>query len=69
MQAVQRLRYKIFTSFAVAVLAAVTFVRLVLEIPLSMHTLGAFVVAAILCLAGAYRGILYTRASRALTSR
>ncbi|MBC5823923.1 MAG: hypothetical protein GIW99_10085 [Candidatus Eremiobacteraeota bacterium] len=59
MMAIGRARFKAFTSFSLALCAALALLRLVREVPFGLHTLGAFAVAVILCGAGVWRGILY----------
>lgn len=66
-QSANRLRYKVFTSFAIAVCAFVGIARLALQSQLSAQ--GAFVYAllALLAVAGVWRGIIYLRAVRTIS--
>jgi hypothetical protein len=61
-----RLRYKIFTSFAFAVLGGVAAVRLATVAPFSTSTMLAYGVAGIFVAAGVWRGLIYLRAMRAM---
>ena len=59
-----RLRYKVFTSFAIAALGIVLIVRLSGAAPFSMQTLPAYATAAILSIAALWRGVILARAAR-----
>ena len=59
-----RLRYKIVTSFAFAVLCLVALVRLAMSTPLSGPAFAAFALATLLLAAATWRGIIYLRAAR-----
>jgi hypothetical protein len=58
-----RLRFKIFTSFALFGLAVVTIVRLWGVAPPTLHNAGAYATAAILAAAALWRGIIFARAA------
>ena len=60
-----RLRYKVFTSFAIAALGVAMVVRLWGVSPPSARVAPAYAVAVILCIAALWRGILLTRALNA----
>lgn len=60
-----RLRYKIFTSFAIAILGAIAGVRLAMIAPPSTATIYAYVVLGVFIAAGVWRGLIYLRAARA----
>jgi uncharacterized membrane protein HdeD (DUF308 family) len=60
-----RLRYKIFTSFAVAGLGVIALARLATSVPFSGSTALAFFIGALLVFAGLWRGLIYLRAARA----
>jgi hypothetical protein len=59
-----RLRLKIFTSFAIALLGAVVIVRLAASVPLSGATALAFATGALFVAAGVWRGLIYIQAAR-----
>ena len=59
-----RLRYKVFTSFAIAALGIVLIVRLLGAAPPSAQTAPAYATAAILSIAAVWRGIILARAAR-----
>jgi hypothetical protein len=63
-QSTNRLRYKVFTSFAIAICAFVGIARLAVQTHASAQ--GAFVYAllTLLAVAGVWRGIIYLRAVR-----
>lgn len=63
-----RLRYKIFTSFAVAVLGVVAIARLWSVAPPSSQTAAAYATVAILVVAAFWRGVIFLRASRTRAS-
>jgi len=63
-----RLRYKAFTSFALAALGVVAIVRLWAVAPPSTSTAAAYATAAILVLAAFWRGIILARTVRARPS-
>lgn len=58
-----RLRYKIFTSFAFAVLGVIAIARLWTVAPPSAQTAAPYATAAILVIAAFWRGIILVRAS------
>ncbi len=60
-----RLRFKILTSFAVALMGCIAWARLWQATPPSYSSLTAFVIIGILIVAGAWRGIIYLRVARA----
>lgn len=64
---INRLRFKVFVSFAIAALGLLTLVRLAGVVPLRSQTAASFAIAALLVAAGAWRGIIYMRALRAGT--
>lgn len=59
-----RLRYKIFTSFAIATLGVVAAVRLAMIAPLSGATVIAYIILGVFVAAGVWRGLIYLRAAR-----
>ena len=59
-----RLRYKIFTSFALAVLGVIAIVRLWIVAPPSGQTVWAYVTAVIIVLAAFWRGVILLRATQ-----
>ena len=59
-----RLRYKIFTSFAFAVLGVIAIARLWSVAPPSAQTAAPYATAAILVIAAFWRGIILLRASQ-----
>jgi len=58
-----RLRYKIFTSFALSFLGLIAIVRLWAVAPPSTHTAFAYITAAVLALAAFWRGVIFARAA------
>lgn len=68
MNPLNRLRFKIVTSFAIAALGAITFARLASVVPfsLSLPTLMPFMLAGIFVIAGIWRGFIYLHAVRSL---
>ena len=63
-----RLRYKIFTSFAFAVLGVIAIARLWAVAPPSGQTAAAYAVATILVVAAFWRGVILVRASHTRVS-
>jgi hypothetical protein len=59
-----RLRYKVFTSFAIAALGLVMIARLLGVAPPSAQTAPAYATAALLSAAALWRGIIFARAAR-----
>jgi hypothetical protein len=59
-----RLRYKIFTSFAFGVLGVIAIVRLWAVAPPSAQTVAPYATAAILVIAAFWRGVILLRASQ-----
>ena len=59
-----RLRYKVFTSFALSVLGLIAIVRLWGVAPPSEHTALPYVTVAIIVLAAFWRGVIFARAVR-----
>ncbi len=57
-----RLRYKVFTSFALSVLGLITIVRLWAVAPPSARTAPAYLIAAVLVAAAFWRGVIVARA-------
>ena len=68
MLSMNRLRYKIFTSFAIAALGAIALVRLALSVPLSGAAVMAFLVGGVIVVAATWRGLIYLRAARSAAS-
>jgi hypothetical protein len=66
-QSTNRLRYKVFTSFAIALCAFVGIARLALETQPSAQGAFVYAILAVLAVAGVWRGIIYMRAVRTLT--
>lgn len=60
----RRLRYKIFTSFALSALSLVMIARLWVIAPPSAHTAAAYATAALLAAAAFWRGLIFARAAR-----
>ena len=58
-----RLRYKIFTSFALSVLGIITIARLWTVAPPSAHTALPYATAAVLVIAAFWRGVIFVRAA------
>lgn len=58
------LRFKILSSFAIAALFAVAFVRLAASVPHSSTAMLALGTCAIVIVAGTWRGLIYLRAAR-----
>ena len=65
MNRASNVRYKVFTSFAMSVLAVIVIVRLLATAPPSWHTAGAYATAGILALAAFWRGLIFARMARA----
>jgi hypothetical protein len=63
----KRLRYKIFTSFALSALCLVMIARLWGIAPPSAHTAAAYATATVLAAAAFWRGLIFTRAANAGT--
>lgn len=63
-----RLRYKIFTSFALAVLGLIAIARLWAVAPPSGQTAAAYATVTILVIAAVWRGIILLRASQTRVS-
>jgi hypothetical protein len=63
----KRLRYKIFTSFALSALCLVMIARLWGIAPPSAHTAAAYATATVLAAAAFWRGLIFTRAAGAGT--
>ena len=58
---VNRLRYKIFTSFALSALGLITIVRLWSVAPPSTHMFAPYVAAGLLVAAAFWRGVIFAR--------
>ena len=58
-----RLRYKIFTSFALFALGLITIVRLWGVAPPSSHNALSYATVAVLIVAALWRGIIFVRAA------
>jgi len=63
-----RLRYKVFTSFAIAILGVAMIVRLWGVAPPSAHMAPAYATAVILSAAALWRGIIFARAAKSATN-
>jgi hypothetical protein len=59
-----RLRFKVFTSFALAALGSIALVRLLSIAPPSGNTITAYAILVVLVVASAWRGLIYLRAVR-----
>ncbi len=59
---INRIRFKIFTSFALSVLGVLAIVRLWGVAPPSAHTAAPYATAAILVIAAFWRGVIFARA-------
>jgi uncharacterized membrane protein YhfC len=66
-QSANRLRYKVFTSFAIALCAFVGIARLALETHASAQGAFVYAILALLAVAGVWRGIIYLRAARTVS--
>jgi hypothetical protein len=66
MNPLNRLRFKIVTSFAIAALGIVMFVHLALMLPLSLSTLLPYLAPVIFVIAGVWRGMIFLKAVRGL---
>lgn len=62
-----RLRYKVFTSFAIALCAIVGIARMALETRPSEQGAFVYAILAVLAVAGVWRGIICLRAVRTPT--
>jgi hypothetical protein len=60
-----RLRYKIVTSFAFAALCLVALIRLITTMPLHGPAMAAFALSVLLLAAATWRGVIYLRVARA----
>ncbi|HKW44535.1 MAG TPA: hypothetical protein VJN22_02695 [Candidatus Eremiobacteraceae bacterium] len=63
---VNRLKYKVFTSFAIAVCASLGIMRLGLQTHASSQGVIVYVILGVLAIAGVWRGVIYLRAVNAL---
>jgi hypothetical protein len=61
-QSTNRLRYKVFTSFAIALCAFVGIARLALQTQGSAQAAFVYALLTLLAVAGVWRGIIYLRA-------
>ena len=66
MNPLNRLRFKIATSFAIAVLGIIMFARLALILPLSFESFLPFLAPIMLVVAGVWRGVIFLKAVRGL---
>lgn len=66
-QSANRLRYKVFTSFAIAACAFVGIARLALQTQASAQGAFVYAILALLAVAGVWRGIIYLRAVRTVS--
>jgi len=64
LQPVNRLRYKVFTSFAIALCAFLGIARLALQTQGSIQVLFVYAILAVLATAGVWRGLIYLRGVR-----
>lgn len=63
-QSVNRLRYKVFTSFMIALCAFYGIARLALQTQVSSQTMFVYAILAVLATAGVWRGLIYLRGVR-----
>lgn len=66
-QTVNLLRYKVFTSFAIAAFAFVGIARLAFQTQGSGQAALVYAILAVLAIAGVWRGIIYVRAVRSIS--
>jgi hypothetical protein len=66
LQPVNRLRYKVVTSFAIAACAFLGIVRISFQTQASSQAFFVDAILAILAVAGIWRGLIYLRAVRAM---
>lgn len=66
LQPVNRLRYKVVTSFAIAACAFLGIARITLQTQASSQAFFVDAILAILVVAGVWRGLIYLRAVRAM---
>ena len=64
LQPVNRLRYKVFTSFAIALCAFLGIARLALQTQVSTQAMFVYAILAVLAIAGIWRGLIYLRGVR-----
>jgi len=64
LQPVNRLRYKVVTSFAIAACASIGIARISLQTQASSQVFFVDAILAILAVAGIWRGLIYMRAVR-----
>ena len=63
---VNRLKYKVFTSFAIAVCASLGIIRLGFQTQPSTQGVIVYAILGLLAVAGVWRGLIYLRAAHAL---
>jgi len=61
-----RLRFKVLTSFVIAALGVIMFIRLSSIVPLSGAAVGWLLVPVLLVVAGVWRGLIFLKAVRGL---
>ncbi|HEY5095491.1 MAG TPA: hypothetical protein VII69_10270 [Candidatus Eremiobacteraceae bacterium] len=64
LQPVNRLRYKVFTSFAIALCAFLGIARLAAQTQVSTQAMFVYAILAVLATAGIWRGLIYLRGVR-----
>jgi hypothetical protein len=67
LQPVNRLRYKVFTSFAIAACAFLGIARLALQSGSSGQASFVYAILAVLAVAGIWRGVIYLRGVRTMS--
>ena len=67
LQPVNRLRYKVFTSFAIAACAFLGIARLALQSDASGQASFVYAILAVLAVAGIWRGVIYLRGVRTMS--
>jgi hypothetical protein len=67
LQPVNRLRYKVFTSFAIAACAFLGIARLALQSDSSGRASFVYAILAVLAVAGIWRGVIYLRGVRTMS--
>ena len=67
LQPVNRLRYKVFTSFAIAAFAFLGIARLATQSDNSGQAFFVYAILAVLAVAGVWRGVIYLRGVRTMS--
>jgi hypothetical protein len=67
LQPVNRLRYKVFTSFAIAAFALLGMARLATQSDNSGQVFLVYAILAVLVVAGVWRGVIYLHGVRAMS--